>query len=105
MKRLYLALAVLGTVLPFTAYASWTANHGLDPLAFLAGPFVNGAGTMFALDLIVAAATALVFMAIEGRRLGVRPLWLPLGGTFLVGLSFGLPVFLYLRQRALEARA
>jgi hypothetical protein len=28
----------------------------------------------------------------------MRRLWLPLAGTCLVGVSFGLPLFLYLRQ-------
>jgi hypothetical protein len=28
---------------------------------------------------------------------------IPLAGTFFIGFSFGLPFFLYLRERALEA--
>src|SRR5260370_36647041 len=39
----------------------------------------------------------------EGKRLGMRLLWLPILGLCTVGVSFGLPLFLYLRERALES--
>ena len=32
----------------------------------------------------------------------MRLLWLPVAGLLAVGVSFGLPLFLYLRERALE---
>ena len=38
----------------------------------------------------------------EGKRLGMRLLWLPILGLCAVGVSFGFPLFLYLRERVLE---
>jgi hypothetical protein len=32
-------------------------------------------------------------------------LWLPIASVLLVGVSLGLPLFLYLRERELERRA
>ena len=39
-----------------------------------------------------------VFVAIEGGRLKVRPLWAPVAATLAVGVSLGLPLFLLLRE-------
>ena len=42
------------------------------------------------------------FFAVEGRRLGMRYLWAPVVASLTVGVSLGLPLFLYLRQSRLE---
>ncbi|MFN2622230.1 MAG: DUF2834 domain-containing protein [Chthoniobacterales bacterium] len=41
----------------------------------------------------------------EGARLGMRNIWLPIIGVCLVGVSLGLPLFLYLRQPYVEAKS
>jgi hypothetical protein len=46
-----------------------------------------------------------VFVLSEGRRLGIRRLWAPLAASLVVGVSLGLPLFLYLRARQLETAA
>jgi Terpene cyclase DEP1 len=43
-----------------------------------------------------------VFIGIEGRRVGMGFRWLPVIAVFLVGVSLGLPLFLYLRQAHLD---
>jgi hypothetical protein len=43
-----------------------------------------------------------VFIGSEGKRLGMRLLWLPIVSVFVVGVSLGLPLFLYLRQLQLD---
>jgi len=43
-----------------------------------------------------------VFVLTEGRRAGVKHLWAPLAANLAVGVSLGLPLFLYLRETRLE---
>ena len=50
------------------------------------------------MDVLVSAIVLCVFASREGRRLGMRGLWLPVVAVFGVGVSLGLPLFLYLRQ-------
>jgi Terpene cyclase DEP1 len=57
------------------------------------------------MDVIVSAFVLLSFIQNEGKRLGMRLLWLPTLGTLLVGVSFGLPLFLYLREPQLDKAA
>jgi ABC-type spermidine/putrescine transport system permease subunit II len=49
-------------------------------------------------DVIVSAGVLTLFVVVEGRRLGMSGLWVPIVGTFLGGVSFGFPLFLYLRH-------
>jgi hypothetical protein len=64
--------------------------------------FANQISAFFATDVLVSAIVLIWFIRSEGRRLRVRLLWLPTVGTLIVGVSFGLPLFLFLRQMTLD---
>lgn len=64
--------------------------------------FANQISAFFAMDVIVSAIVLIIFILNEGRRLGMRTLWLPVTATLLVGVSLGLPLFLCLRQIQLD---
>jgi hypothetical protein len=98
MKRIYLALTVLGFLLPYWQFVPWLAQHGLNPPLFVRDLFANRISGFFGVDVFVSALALWIFIIAEGSRIGMRRLWLPLAGTCLVGVSFGLPLFLYLRQ-------
>ncbi|MBD3374799.1 DUF2834 domain-containing protein [candidate division KSB1 bacterium] len=52
---------------------------------------------------MVSALVLVVFIVTESKRLGLKTIWLAIVATFTVGVSLGLPLFLYLRQRKLDA--
>ena len=65
-------------------------------------------GASFAADVILSSVAFWALVVIEGGRAAMRRLWLPVAANVIVGLSLGLPLFLYLRERRLdsiEARA
>src|SRR5882724_7104520 len=64
--------------------------------------FANRISAFFAMDVIVSAIVLIWFIQSEGKRLRVRLLWLPTVGTLIVGVSFGFPLFLFLRQVTLD---
>ena len=97
MKRTYLALAVAGTLLPYSQFVPFVREHGLDVQLFFAQLFANRISAFFALDVIVSSIALWVFVFAEGRRAGVRHLWLPVAASLLVGVSCGLPLFLAMR--------
>ena len=99
MRAVYLLLALLGALLPYSQLLPWIAAHGLDLPLLLRELFATRAGAFFALDVLVSAVVLFVFIAQDGRRYRVRALWLPVLATCLVGVSCGLPLFLYLRER------
>ncbi|TZG26604.1 DUF2834 domain-containing protein [Sphingomonas montanisoli] len=102
MFGIYLALSILGAILPLSAFAPWFVEHGLDLPAFVAELFSTRIGAFFGWDVIVTALVLFVLIAVEGARAGVRHRWLPIFATLAVGVSCGLPLFLALRERALR---
>jgi len=101
-KLIYLSFCILGFVVPYAAFLPWVAQHGLDLRLFVQLMFANRISTFFSLDVIVSAIVLLRFAAGESTRLGVPRRWLVLLATLLVGVSLGLPLFLYLREKQLE---
>jgi hypothetical protein len=101
-KNLYLFLCVLGFALPYWQFAPWVVEHGLDMTLFVRQLFANRIGGFFGMDVLVSAVTLIGFVRGEGSRLKMRRLWLPIVSVLLVGVSLGLPLFLYLREKELE---
>eukprot|EP00435_Cladocopium_sp_Y103_P077501 s1_g1240.t1 len=102
LRWFYFAGMVAGTLLPLSQFLPWLSEHGLDIPLFFAELFANRIGGFFGWDVIVSALVLIPFILIEGKRLGMERLWLPVVGTFLVGVSCGLPMFLYLREMRLD---
>jgi hypothetical protein len=104
-KSLYLGLCVLGTVLPYSQFIPFLREHGLDPQLFFEQLFSNWIGGFFGMDVIVSSVVLWALVFVEGRRAGVRHLWAPIAANLVVGVSLGLPLFLYMRERRLERAA
>ncbi len=105
LRHLYLVLCVVGAVLPYTLFAPWLLEHGLDLPLFFSELFSTRIGGLSGLDVLASGITLFVFIWTEGRRLQVGKLWLPVLVTLGVGVSCGLPLFLYMRQCRLDKKA
>lgn len=101
-RHFYLALCVLGVLLPNAPFIRWVMTHGLDARRFVSDLFANGVSSFFGLDVVLSALVVIGFVLIEGKRLGLRRLWMPIAALFVVGVSLGLPLFLYQRQLRLD---
>jgi hypothetical protein len=98
MKWLFLCAAVLGTVLPIVAFAPFVVAHGLNPILFFEELWQTPVSRFFALDVLISALTLFVFVFWEGRRLRMAHLWVYVLCTMVVGVSLGLPLFLFFRE-------
>lgn len=105
LRHIYLCLCVLGAALPCMQLVPWLAAHNLNLPLFFSELFSTRIGAFFGMDVIVSALVLFVLIGVEGRRLAMRHLWLPVVATLAVGVSLGFPLFLYLRQLKLEAHA
>lgn len=103
-KHVYLFLCIVGTVLPFSQFILWISEYGLD-VSLL---FEQVAGSRIAafgwLDVVVSAVVLFVFMFTDGVERRVARLWFPVVGTLVVGVSLGLPLFLYMVEVSEERR-
>jgi hypothetical protein len=101
-ESLLLALTVVGFVVPNAFVIAYVAEHGLDAGAYLSAWTASLPSTQLIVDLAIAAAAFFVWAALEGRRTPVARWWVCIPATLLVGLCFGLPLFLWMRERALR---
>jgi hypothetical protein len=104
-KNLYLALCVIGTVLPYSQFLPFVREHGMDARAFIEQLFATHIGAFFGWDVIVSSVVLWVMVGVEGRRAGLSHRWVPLAANLLVGVSLGLPLFLYMREARRELAA
>jgi hypothetical protein len=100
----YLGFCILGAALPCSQLIPWLRTHGLDLPLFFTELFSTRIGGFFGMDVMVSALVLWLFIGVEGKRLALKKLWIPVVGTVAVGVSFGLPLFLYMRQLEIDTR-
>ena len=101
-KNAFLALCVIGFIGPWAFLLGFLAVPEPGVSLFFTSIFANSVSSAVAADLLISALVFFVFVFLEGRRLGMQRLWIFVPATLFVGLSFGFPLFLYFRARALE---
>ena len=103
-QYVYLFLCILGTVLPCSQLLPFLREHGLDVSLLFKDLFSNRISAFFGLDVIVSSIVLWVLVLTEGRRQQMRHLWIYIVCNLLVGVSLGLPLFLYMKERKIAHR-
>lgn len=94
----YLALSLAGLV------TAWIFNY----LAVMGGQDYGQAWTATAVDLVltydlgIVAIALVIFMFAEGKRLGMKRVWLLVLFSGITAMAFVFPLFLALRERKLS---
>jgi len=99
IRYFYMTLCVLGIVLPYSQLVPFLREHGLDLRLLAEQFFANRISAFFGLDVVVSSVVLWVFVLAEGRRQKMRHLWVYILSNLAVGVSLGLPLFLYMRDR------
>ena len=102
LKHVYLILAIIGFVLPYSQFVLWVVENGLD-FPLIIDQIVSSRISLTAwLDVTVTGIVLFVFIFTEKEK--VSHLWAVVLGTLTVGVSLGLPLYLFLREWAREKR-
>ncbi|MBD2628642.1 DUF2834 domain-containing protein [Trichormus variabilis] len=104
LTPIYISLAILGLVLPYSQFIPFILEHGFDIKLFFEQLFANKISGFFGFDVIVSSLVFWVFVFSEGTRLKMQKLWIYIACNLTVGVSFGLPLFLLMRQRQIEQK-
>lgn len=104
MQWFYLVAAILGTILPLSQFIPFLTAYGLDIPVFFRQLFQNHASGFFGWDVIISSLVLWAFVFNEGRRRGMKNLWAYILCNMAVGVSLGLPLFLFFRERKLSER-
>ena len=99
LRWLWLALAVWGAIHPMRWFLAWFFENGWSLSAMIDAWYVNAATTGLVWDLTIAAITLTLWVLAE---VAVRRNWIALlaiPATFCIGVSCGLPLYLFLRAK------
>jgi hypothetical protein len=94
----YLLTALVG------AAGTWYYNLRFEGDSYLGSWFANDAAASAAVDVIVVAIAATVWMLVESRRIGLRGGWLHALAVPTVAIAFSFPLFLARREYHLSGQ-
>ena len=99
LRMIYLALAVWGAIHPMSWFIAWFNENGYSLAGMVEAWHVNAATSGLVWDLTIAAIALTIWICAETW---VRKNWIALvaiPATFCIGVSCGLPLYLFLRTR------
>ena len=99
LRMAYLALAVWGAVHPMAWFLAWFGANGFSISGMVDAWHANAATTGLTWDLTIAAIALTLWICAE---VSVRRNWtalIAIPATFCIGVSCGLPLYLFLRTR------
>ncbi|MEM8789626.1 MAG: DUF2834 domain-containing protein [Pseudomonadota bacterium] len=99
LRILYLILAVIGAIVPMYYFVSWFNQNTWSLMAMVDAWHANLSTSGLVWDLTIAAVALTVFIIAE---VSVRRDWtslIAIPATFCIGVSCGLPLYLFLRSR------
>ena len=99
LRMIYLALAIWGAIHPMFWFITWFNANGYDLMAMVDAWHVNAATSGLVWDLTIAATALTVWIIAEVRVLKNWLALIAIPATFCIGVSCGLPLYLFLRTR------
>lgn len=95
-KRLWLGLAILGTIIPNVFFMGQYLNYGFDPATGWRLATINWISQGVTTDLLFASLLFWIWAGLVLQRKGKQgELWLYVVLALCVGLSCAFPVFMY----------
>ena len=105
MQWFYLFAAIIGAILPLWQLIPFLKSYGFDMPLFFEQLFQNHVSAFFGIDVIISSVVLWLFVFSEGRRRGMRYLWVYVICNLTIGVCFALPLFLFCRERKLSAES
>lgn len=99
MRAVYLVLAIWGAIHPMYYFITWFQAEGWDIMKMVDAWHVNNATSGLVWDLTIAAVALTVWAVAEAFKTKNFLSLLAIPATFCIGVSCGLPLYLYLRSR------
>ena len=99
LRMLYLALAVWGTIHPMYYFLGYMRAEGTGLGGLIDAWYVNWSTTGLTWDLTIAAITLTIWILAETFTRKNWSALIAIPATYCIGVSCGLPLYLFLRAR------
>ena len=100
LRMIYLALAVWGAIHPMYWFISYMRDTGSGLPGLIDAWYVNASTTGLTWDLTIAAIALTVWIIAETRQTRRWSALICIPATFGIGVSCGLPLYLFSRAKA-----
>ena len=98
LRLIYLALAIWGAIHPMYWFVAYMRETGTGLSGLIDAWYVNASTTGLTWDLTIAAIALTVWVVAESVSRRFWPGLIAVPATFCIGVSCGLPLFLFLRS-------
>ncbi len=99
LRWIYLLLTIIGTIIPMMFFGPWISENGFELSALVAAWKVSPATTGLYYDMLITAIALNIWILVETYIRKDYWVLICLPATYLIGVSCGLPLFLFLRSR------
>lgn len=104
MRPVFLLLAIWGAIHPMYYFIQWFQAEGWSIMAMVDAWHANAATSGLVWDLTIAAVALTVWIIAEVGRTKNYLSLVAIPATLCIGVSCGLPLYLYLRDRIVFTR-
>lgn len=95
----YLLLAAVGAIVPLYHFMIWFEANGVSLPGLIEAWSMNAAAEGLLYDLVIAAVALIAAVIVDVARRGLSGVLLVIPATLFIGVSCGLPLYLFYRHR------
>ncbi|WP_299499786.1 DUF2834 domain-containing protein [uncultured Roseobacter sp.] len=99
LRLIWLALAIWGAIHPMSYFLQWFNENSYDLMAMVDAWHANAATSGLVWDLTIAAVALTIWILVETVSTKQWLNLIAILATFGIGVSCGLPLYLYLRSK------
>lgn len=99
ISGIYLLLAAVGAIVPFRHFLIWFDANGVSITGLIEAWTVNAAAEGMLYDLALAAVALIAAVVVDVARRGASAILVVIPVTLLIGVSCGLPLYLWFRHQ------
>lgn len=100
---LYAIFSALGLITAVYFGGPYLSSEGASVAGFIALANINAPAATLSVDILVTYLFTTIFIVAEGRRLGMKHIWLYVLGSTVIAVAAGLALFLAFRERKLAS--
>lgn len=104
MRIVFLLLAIWGAIHPMSYFIAWFQAEGFSLTRMVDAWHANAASSGLVWDLTIAAVSLTIWILYEVYKTKNKLSLIAIPATFLIGVSCGLPLYLFLRGRVVFTR-
>lgn len=99
IKISYFLLFIIGSVIPYYFFLPFLLKHGLDIKLIISELTANNISIFFGIDVIISAIVLIIYIIYDQSKIKVQYFALAILATLTIGVSSGLPLYLFLKER------